>query len=103
MEVVLKQEEVTIGLLRAKAQELMEKAKELYTAAEACADANIKTQEDLNGQAIGLTQWERMVAVREEELREKEEEVTGTLECGRSELLSCEANLNTRETVLEAD
>jgi hypothetical protein len=44
-----------------------------------------------------------MVAVREEELREKEEEVTGTLECGRSELLFCEANLNTRETALEAD
>jgi FtsZ-binding cell division protein ZapB len=49
MEVVLKQEEDTIGLLRAKAQELMEKAKELYAAAEAHADANIKTQEDLNG------------------------------------------------------
>jgi hypothetical protein len=44
MEAVLKQEEVTIGLLDAQAQELMEKAKELFTVAEACGEANIKAK-----------------------------------------------------------
>jgi hypothetical protein len=61
MEVVLKQE-VTINLLDAQAQELMEKAKELYIAAEARSNANIKAQEDLNGQAIAIAQQEQMVA-----------------------------------------
>jgi hypothetical protein len=102
MEVVFK-EEVTIGLLDAQARELMEKAKELYAAAEARANANIKMQEDHNGQAIGLAQLERMVAGWELEVREKEEEVTDMLERGCNELSSCEADLNTYETALEAD
>jgi hypothetical protein len=93
MEVMLKQEEVTISLLDAQAQELMEKAKELYIAAEACSDANIKAQEDLNGQAIAIAQRERMVA--EQELWEMEEEVADMLEHGCSELSSREADLNT--------
>jgi hypothetical protein len=49
MEVVLKQEEVIIGLLDAQAKGLMEKAKDLYANVEAHADATIKQQEDLNG------------------------------------------------------
>jgi hypothetical protein len=44
-----------------------------------------------------------MVTEREEEIWEKEEEVTDTLELGCSELSSHKANLNTRETTLEAD
>jgi hypothetical protein len=47
-EALLAEEEITIGLLDAKAQEMMDGAKELYATAEACADANIKVQEDLN-------------------------------------------------------
>jgi hypothetical protein len=43
-----------------------------------------------------------MVAAWEEGLRE-EEDVTNTLERGHSELSSLEADLNTRETALEAD
>jgi hypothetical protein len=92
MEVVLKQE-VTINLLDAQAQELMEKAKELYIAAEARSNANIKAQEDLNGQAIAIAQQEQMVA--EQELWEMEEEVTDMLEHGCSEPSSREADLNT--------
>jgi hypothetical protein len=101
MEGVLK--EVAIGLLDAQAQELMEKSKELYATAEARADANIKMQEDLNGQAIGLAQRERMVVGREQDVQEKEEEVTSLLEHGRSELLSHEADVNTHEIALGAD
>jgi leucyl aminopeptidase (aminopeptidase T) len=103
MEVMLKQEEIIIGLLNTEVEELMEKAKELYAAAEAGVDTNIKTQEDLNRQAIGLAQRERMVAAREEELREKEEEVASTLERRRSELSSHEVDFNTHETALDAD
>jgi hypothetical protein len=65
MEVVLKQEEVSIGMLDAQAKGLMEKAKDLYADAEARVDATIKQQEELNGQVIGLAQWEQMVAARE--------------------------------------
>jgi hypothetical protein len=43
MEAMLKQEEVTIILLNAEEQELVEKDKELCATAEAHADANIKT------------------------------------------------------------
>jgi hypothetical protein len=39
MEAMLKQEEVAIGLLNAQAQEQMEKAKEPYAMAKACAYA----------------------------------------------------------------
>jgi hypothetical protein len=45
----------------------------------------------------------RLVAEWEQEVREKEEEVTDTLERERNELSSHEAGLNTRETTLEAD
>jgi hypothetical protein len=41
MEAVLKPEEVTIGLLDTQAQELMEKAKDLFAAAKAHGEANI--------------------------------------------------------------
>jgi hypothetical protein len=58
MEAVLKQEEVTIGLLDAQDQELMEKAKELSAVAEACGEANIKAKEDLNKQAIAIAHQE---------------------------------------------
>jgi hypothetical protein len=92
METMLNQEEVTISLLDVEAQELMEKAKELYATAEARTDANLKTQEDLNGQVIGLAQREWMVVAQEEEL-----------ERGWNELLSHEVDLNTRETALEAN
>jgi hypothetical protein len=44
-----------------------------------------------------------MVAEWEQEVREKEEEVTDTLEHERSELSSHEADLNTRETAIEVD
>jgi hypothetical protein len=43
------------------------------------------------------------VVEREHELQEKEEEVAHMLVCGRSELSSREANLDTRETTLEVD
>jgi hypothetical protein len=43
------------------------------------------------------------VAGHEQELREKEEEVTDTLECGRRKLSSREAGLNAREATLEAE
>jgi hypothetical protein len=42
MEVVLKQEEIAIGLLNIEAEEPMEKGKELYATTRARADANIK-------------------------------------------------------------
>jgi hypothetical protein len=103
MEAVLKQEEVTIGLLDAQAKGMVEKAKDLYADTEARANATIKQHEDLNGQMISLAQQERMVAAREQELWEKEEEVTDMLECGRSDLSSREADLDTHETALAAD
>jgi hypothetical protein len=61
MELLLNQEQVIIGLLGAKAQKLLEDAKELYAKAEACADATIKQQEDLNGNTIAVSQRELMV------------------------------------------
>jgi hypothetical protein len=99
MELLLNQEQVAIGLFDAKAQKLMEDAKELYAEAEVEAHANttIKQQEDLNGRTItvGQRQW---VVVEQEK-----EEVIGTLECGHTELSSREADLNTRDTTLEAN
>jgi hypothetical protein len=44
MELLLNQEQVSIDLLDAKAQKLMEKAIELYANAEAYADATIKSR-----------------------------------------------------------
>jgi uncharacterized protein (DUF3084 family) len=81
----------------------IEKVKELYAAATARADANIKTREGINRQVIAIAQREQMVAEREKELREKEEEVTSTIERGRNELSSHDADLDTRETTIEAD
>jgi hypothetical protein len=101
MELLLNQEQV--GLLGAKAQKLLEDAKELYAKAEACADATIKQQEDLNGSTIDVGQRELMVVEQEQELQERKKEVTGMLERGRDELLSREADLNTREATLEAE
>jgi predicted nucleic acid-binding Zn-ribbon protein len=69
-------------MLDVQAQKLMEKAKELYADAEARADATIKAWEDLNGQVIGIAQWEWMVAEQEQQVREKEDEVTSMLEHG---------------------
>jgi hypothetical protein len=103
MEVMLKQEEIAIGLLDAQAQELMEKAKELYAAAEACGEVNIKAQEVLNEQVIAITHQEQAVAEQEQELQEEKEDVTGTLERGCNELLSREADHDTHETTLEVD
>jgi hypothetical protein len=65
IEGMLKQKEVSISLLNAQAEELLEKAKELYTTGEAHANANIKMQEDLNRQAIAIAQWEQLVVERE--------------------------------------
>jgi hypothetical protein len=101
MELLLNQEQV--GLLGAKAQKLLEDAKELYAKAEACADATIKQQEDLNGSTIDVGQRELMVVEQEQELQERKKKVTGMLERGRDELLSREADLNTREATLEAE
>jgi hypothetical protein len=56
MELLLNQEQVTISLLDAQAQKLMENAKELYVEAEAHVDATIKQQEDLNGCMIAISQ-----------------------------------------------
>jgi hypothetical protein len=103
MELLLNQERVAIGLLDAKAQKLMVGAKELYVMAEACADTTIKQEEGLNTSTIAIDQRERVVAEREQELQEKEEEVIDTLECGRSELSSHEASLNTCEVTLEVE
>jgi hypothetical protein len=58
VELVLNQERLAIGLLDAKAQELMSGAKELYAVAEACGEANIRAQEDLNKQAIATAHRE---------------------------------------------
>jgi hypothetical protein len=69
-------------MLDVQAQKLMEKAKELYADTEARADATIKAWEDLNGQVIGIAQWEWMVVEQEQQVREKEDEVTSTLEHG---------------------
>jgi hypothetical protein len=104
MELLLNQEQVAIGLFDAKAQKLMEDAKELYAEAEVEAHANttIKQQEDLNGRTITVGQRQWVVVEQEQELQEKEE-VIGTLECGRTELSSREADLTTRDTTLEAN
>jgi hypothetical protein len=58
VELILNQERLAIGLLDAKAQELMSGAKELYVVAEACGEANIRAQEDLNKQAIATAHRE---------------------------------------------
>jgi hypothetical protein len=103
MEAMVKQEEVTIGVLDAQAQELMEKAKELFVAAEARGEANIKAREDLNKQAIAIAHQEQAVAEREQELQEKEEKIANMLERRSSEVSSRNANLDTCENALEAD
>jgi FtsZ-binding cell division protein ZapB len=54
MEVVLQQDHIAISLLDAEVQELIEKANELYAAAEAHGEANIMAQEDLNRQVITI-------------------------------------------------
>jgi hypothetical protein len=56
MELLLNQQQVTISLLDAQAQKLMENAKELYMEAEAHVDATIKQQQDLNGCTIAISQ-----------------------------------------------
>jgi predicted TIM-barrel enzyme len=68
VEYLLNQERVDIGLLDANAQELMAGAKELYAAVEARANTTIKQQEDLNTCTITVSQRERVVAEREQEL-----------------------------------
>jgi hypothetical protein len=76
-------------------------AKELYAAAEARANTTIKQQEDLNAHTITICQRERVVAEREQELQEKEEEVAGMLDHGRRELSSRKAGLNACEATME--
>jgi hypothetical protein len=103
MEAMLNHEEVTICVLDAQAQELMEKAKQMFAAAEGHGEANIKAQENLKNQAIAISHWEQAVVELEQELQEKEEEVDNMLEHGHNELSSCEADLDTHKTTLEAD
>jgi hypothetical protein len=103
MEAMLNHEEVTIYVLDAQAQELMEKAKQMFAAAEGHGEANIKAQENLKNQAIAISHWEQEVVELEKELQEKEEEVDNMLEHGHNELSSCEADLDTHKTTLEAD
>jgi hypothetical protein len=103
VELLLNQERVAIGLFDAKAQELMVGAKELYAMVEARGEDNIRAQEDLNKQAIAIAHWEHAVVERVWELQEKGEEVANMLERGHNELSSCEANLDTHKTSLEAD
>jgi hypothetical protein len=64
VELLLNQKQVAIGLLDAKAKEPMAGAKELYATAEACGEANIKAQEDLNKQSITIAHQEQVVAAR---------------------------------------
>jgi predicted TIM-barrel enzyme len=68
VEYLLNQERVDIGLLDTNAQKLMAGAKELYAAVEARANTTIKQQEDLNTCTITVSQRERVVAEREQEL-----------------------------------
>jgi hypothetical protein len=52
-------------------------AKELYATAEARGETNIKVQEDINKQAVSI-------AHREQAVQEKEDEIAGMLDYGRS-------------------
>jgi hypothetical protein len=103
VEPLLNQKQVAIGLLDAKAQELIVGAKLLYAAVMAHGKASIKAQEDLNKQATSIAHRVQVVAKQEQGLQGKEEEVAGTLECGRRELSSREAGLNAREATLEKE
>jgi hypothetical protein len=100
---LLEREEIAIGLLNHEVEELMEDAKKLHALAEAPADANIKAQEDLNKHAISIAYREHTTVEREQELRVKEKDANNRLEREHGELSSCEADLNTREAVLEMD
>jgi hypothetical protein len=71
-------------------------AKELYATAEARGETNIKVQEDINKQAVSIAHQEQAV-------QEKEDEIAGMLDYGRSELSSHETNLDTHEAALEAN
>jgi transcriptional/translational regulatory protein YebC/TACO1 len=75
----------------------------LFTVAESCGNANIKAWEDLNKQAVSIAYQEKAVVEREQELQEKEEEVTSMLDRGLSELSSREADLGNHGTALEAN
>jgi hypothetical protein len=103
MEDLLNQEQVAIGVLDAKAHELLEDAKELHVEAKACANTNIKLQEDLNQCTTVVSQWEQLVTERKQELQEKEKEMADTLEREHGELMSHAVDLSTHEAALEVE
>jgi hypothetical protein len=76
-------------------------AKELYTAAEAHANATIKQQEDLNAQVAATAQREQAVAEPELKLREKEEQGNHRLERDLKALASHEATVAVERHDLE--
>jgi hypothetical protein len=57
MEVLYSRRQVVADKLDAQTQKLLHDTKELYTTAEAHANATIKQQEDLNTQAMATCQW----------------------------------------------
>jgi hypothetical protein len=61
MKIMLNRKQTTINELDAKAQKLLEDAKELHVVVEARANAKIKVHEDLNAQAIAIAHQEQAV------------------------------------------
>jgi hypothetical protein len=62
MEVLYNKRQAVADKLDAQTQKLLHDTKELYAVAQACANATIKQQEDLNAQAAATAQCEQVVA-----------------------------------------
>jgi hypothetical protein len=103
VEHLLAQQRAAIDLLNANTEKLMAGTKELYAAAEAHGEANIKVQEDISKQAIDIAHREQAMAEREQAVQEKEEENASMLDRERIELSSHETDLNSCEAALEED
>jgi uncharacterized protein (DUF3084 family) len=103
VEDLLKEDQVTIGVLDQKAQKHLTNTEEIHATAEAHANTNIKLQEDLNRCVATISQRKQEAAEREQGLQEKEEEIVGMLEHVHDNLTSHGVNLDIHETTVETE
>jgi hypothetical protein len=99
MEVLYNRRQAVADKLDAQTQKLLHEAKELYAATEACANATIKQQEDLNAQAMTTAQWEQAVVEQVLKLQEREEQDDLRLEHELEALTSHKSDLNKKKYV----
>jgi hypothetical protein len=70
---LINRKQAAIEVVNAQSQKLLNDAKEMYAAAETCANATIKQQEDVKTQETAKAQREQMVANRKLKLQEREQ------------------------------